>query len=139
MAFVKAWERAVFAKYAVHDSFSRCDKGYGGKNCSVELIGCNTVTCLNNGKCKPFLLGESDHRANCTCEAGFHGNRCEHSTTVSFNGTSHIKVNSAREDGYELHLWFRTTLANGLLAIGKGNYIEEGNYFSYFILSLQNG
>jgi len=76
----------------------------------------------------------------CQCESQvFDGNRCEHSTTVSFNGTSHIKVNSAREDGYELHLWFRTTLANGLLAIGKGNYIEEGNYFSYFILSLQNG
>ena len=86
------------------DYHCSCNEGYGGKNCSVVLTGCAEVTCLNGGLCVPWLIGEDNHQANCTCQAGFDGDRCQHSTTVSFNGGSHITVNSARAEGYELNL-----------------------------------
>lgn len=58
--------------------FCDCPPKFGGKNCSVELTGCNQEqTCLNNGTCKPYLVGETQHRFNCTCPSGFHGPTCE--------------------------------------------------------------
>lgn len=58
--------------------YCECPAKYGGKNCSVELIGCNQeVTCLNNGTCKPYLLDETQHKFNCTCPNGFQGATCE--------------------------------------------------------------
>jgi protein crumbs len=130
-----------------------CEPGWGGKNCSVELIGCHEVVCLNGGSCSPWLVGENDHKANCTCLSGFEGLRCQSRTTFSFNGKSYIKVPSNRQvdiacilswhlhtysskllfrlEGYELQLKFRTTLGNGLVAIGQGN--------THFSLQLRNG
>ncbi|XP_065210644.1 protein crumbs isoform X2 [Planococcus citri] len=105
---------------------------FGGKNCSVELIGCNhTQTCSNNGTCKPYLVGETQHKFNCTCPSGFHGPICEKITTMSLNGESHIVVNTTRDEGYDISFRFKTTLPSGLLALGKGH--------TFYILELVNG
>ena len=98
------------------DYHCSCNEGYGGKNCSVELIGCAEVTCRNGGFCVPWLIGEDNHQANCTCQAGFDGDRCEHSTTVSFSGGSHITVNSSRAEGYELKLRYGNRISPFLSA-----------------------
>ena len=98
------------------DYHCSCNEGYGGKNCSVELTGCAEVTCRNGGFCVPWLIGEDNHQANCTCQAGFDGDRCEHSTTVSFSGGSHITVNSSRAEGYELKLRYGNRISPFLSA-----------------------
>lgn len=109
-----------------------CDLNWGGKNCSVALIGCEKSPCLNNGICIPFVVNEVDHRFNCTCADGFQGQTCDKVTTFSMATNSLITVNTSREEGYEIHLQFRTTLPNGILAFGNGNP------YSY-ILELVNG
>ena len=55
-----------------------CDPLYGGKNCSVALIGCQGNVCMNNGTCWPYLINETEHKFNCTCPNGFHGDICDH-------------------------------------------------------------
>ncbi|XP_069695931.1 protein crumbs isoform X4 [Periplaneta americana] len=108
-----------------------CDANYGGKNCSVELLGCASMPCLNNGSCQPYLVNETDHKFNCSCPYGFHGDTCEQKTTMSLNGSSYVMVNTTREEGYDIQFRFKTTLPNGLLAIGKGS--------TYYILELVLG
>ena len=123
----------------VNDYNCSCEEGWGGKNCSVELTGCRETICLNNGTCTPWLVGETDHRADCACEPGYTGQRCQNETTFSMKGNSYIKVPSinggdnGQGEGYELTMRFRTTLGDGLVAIGQ----LEGD--SYFRLRLQNG
>lgn len=109
-----------------------CDDKYGGKNCSVFLTGCNDVPCLNNGTCIPYLENEQIHKFNCSCNPGFQGSTCEKITTMSLIRESLITVNTTREEGYEIHLRFKTTLPDGILAFGNGNP------YSY-ILELVNG
>ncbi|TRY63548.1 hypothetical protein TCAL_08301 [Tigriopus californicus] len=115
----------------IADFVCNCEPGWGGKNCSVALTGCQDVVCLNGGTCTPWLIGENDHRANCSCPSGFDGLRCQSRTTFSLNGKSFIKVPSDRSEGYELHMKFRTTLGNGLVAIGQG--------LTHFSLQLRQG
>ena len=104
----------------VDDYICQCESGWGGKNCTVLLTGCNDVTCLNAGTCTPWLIGETNHQYNCSCTEGFDGQRCQSRTTFSMKGNSYIKVPSNRvEEGYELHVRFRTTLGDGLVAIGQ--------------------
>ena len=43
-----------------------------------------------------WLVGETDHRANCSCVSGFDGLRCQSRTTFSLKGNSYIKVPSHR-------------------------------------------
>ena len=50
---------------------------------------------------------------------------------MSLSGSSFILVNTTREEGYDIQFRFKTTLSNGLLAIGKGS--------TYYILELVNG
>lgn len=50
---------------------------------------------------------------------------------MSLRGTSHVLVNTTREEGYDIQFRFKTTLPNGLLAIGKG--------LTFYILELVNG
>jgi protein crumbs len=50
---------------------------------------------------------------------------------MSLNGSSLILVNTTREEGYDIQFRFKTTLSNGLLAIGKGA--------TYYILELVHG
>ncbi|XP_016838846.1 protein crumbs isoform X2 [Nasonia vitripennis] len=110
-----------------------CDPLYGGKNCSVLLEGCMGTTCLNNGTCWPYLVDETEHKFNCTCPNGFHGEICDHEqvTTMSLSGNSMVTVNTSREEGYDISFRFRTTLPNGLLAMGKGP--------TYYMLELVGG
>ncbi|XP_039288666.1 protein crumbs isoform X2 [Nilaparvata lugens] len=99
-----------------------CDPRFGGKNCSVELTGCKQSACLNGGTCKPYLLDEVHHLFNCSCGHGYHGNTCQQSTTMSLTGhSSYIMANTTRDEGYEIHFRFKTTLPNGLLALGRGS------------------
>jgi protein crumbs len=115
----------------INDYDCQCETDWGGKNCSVALIGCNDVVCQNKGSCTPWLVGETDHKANCTCTAGYDGQWCQSRTSVSLTGNSYIKVPSSRSEGYELHMKFRTTLGDGLVAIGQGN--------THFSLQLTKG
>ena len=117
---------------SVNDYTCDCLEGFGGKNCSVPLTGCSEPsTCLYGGKCTPYLVGETDHQFNCTCRDGYDGKRCSLLTTISFKGDSYLSVESDREEGFELFFQFRTTLPNGLLAIGQGD--------SFFTLQLKEG
>lgn len=50
---------------------------------------------------------------------------------MSLNGTSYILANTTRDEGYDIQLRFRTTLPNGLLAMGQGS--------TFYILLLVNG
>lgn len=111
--------------------YCECEPAYGGKNCSVELIGCADNPCFNNGICKPFLIDETQHRFNCSCPNGFHGLTCETVTTMSLSGNSSVTVNTTREEGYDIQFRFKTTLGDGILAIGKG--------LTYYILELSRG
>lgn len=104
---------------------------WGGKNCSVKLIGCDDDPCLNNGTCIPYLINESEHRYNCSCASGFHGHTCEQVTTMSLSGNSSITVNTTREEGYDIQFRFKTTIGDGVLALGQGQ--------TYFILELSKG
>ncbi|XP_020279664.1 protein crumbs isoform X2 [Pseudomyrmex gracilis] len=113
------------------DYFCTCDSEYGGKNCSVKLIGCQGNACQNGGTCWPYLVDETIHKFNCTCPNGYHGEVCDYVTTMSLGGSSYVLVNTTRDEGYDIQFRFRTTLPNGLLAIGKGVTI--------YILQLVNG
>lgn len=83
----------------VADYDCQCEEGFGGKNCSVELLGCNGVECLNGGTCEALLYNESVHDFNCACMHGFTGRNCEESTTLSLSGNSYVLINSPREEG----------------------------------------
>lgn len=115
----------------IADYKCECEPNFGGKNCSVPLTGCQQVTCLNGGTCTPWLIGEDDHRGNCSCMPGFDGELCQISTTFSFKGNSHVSVQSERVEGYELSFRFRTTLSNAVVAIGQGS--------TFFTLQLDKG
>lgn len=56
-------------------------------------------------------------------------------TTMSLSGDSQqpsfVMINTSREEGYDIQFRFKTTLPNGLLAIGKGP--------TFYILQLQHG
>ncbi|XP_044019722.1 protein crumbs isoform X2 [Aphidius gifuensis] len=113
------------------DYYCSCEQNWGGKNCSVELIGCRNNLCQNNGTCKPYLINENEHKFNCTCPDGYHGDTCNFITTMSLSESSRVMVNTTREEGYDIQFRFRTTLPNGLLAMGKGT--------TFYILELANG
>lgn len=113
-----------------------CDANYGGKNCSVELTGCHSAPCKNDGFCVPYLEDETDHKFNCTCKNGFYGLTCETVSTMSLKDGSLITVQTNREEGYDIQLRFRTTLPNGILALGTAHDTAVPNSY---ILELVNG
>ncbi|XP_045615647.2 protein crumbs [Procambarus clarkii] len=109
----------------VADYDCTCENGYGGKNCSVALLGCNGIECLSGGTCEALLMNETIHDFVCHCQHGFTGRNCQQSTTLSLSGNSYVLINSQRQEGYELAFRFRTTLTNGILAVGQGEtYIK---------------
>ncbi|XP_036327522.1 protein crumbs isoform X3 [Rhagoletis pomonella] len=120
----------------INDYTCDCDANYGGKNCSVPLIGCSSAPCQNGGYCKPYLVNETEHLFNCTCQHGFQGDICEKTTTISMVVSSLITVKTQREEGYDINLQFKTTLPNGVLAFGTS--IGHNEPVSY-ILELING
>lgn len=52
-------------------------------------------------------------------------------TTMSLSGKSYALVNTTRDEGYDIQFRFKTTLPDGLLAIGKGS--------TFYILELVHG
>ena len=83
----------------VADYNCKCEDGWGGKNCSVELTGCLESQCLHGGTCIPWCSGEcgvEEQHFNCTCPNGYHGNKCQSQTTFSLYGDSYIKIPSNR-------------------------------------------
>ena len=83
----------------VADYNCKCEDGWGGKNCSVELTGCLESQCLHGGTCIPWCSGEcgvEEQHFNCTCPNGYHGNQCQSQTTFSLYGDSYIKIPSNR-------------------------------------------
>ncbi|XP_019763330.2 protein crumbs isoform X1 [Dendroctonus ponderosae] len=115
----------------VANYFCACDPDFGGKNCSVRLTGCEEEPCQNSGVCRPYLINEIEHKFNCSCPNGFHGYTCENKTTMSFSGQSLVTINTSRDEGYDIQFRFKTTLGDGLLALGKG--------LTYYILELARG
>lgn len=103
----------------------------------MGLTGCLDSPCQNEGVCRPSLENETDHSFNCSCPAGFQGERCEKSTTMSLMTNSLVTVNTNRVEGYDISLRFRTTLPNGILVFGSGGG-NGGGIYSY-ILELVNG
>ncbi|XP_047741049.1 protein crumbs isoform X1 [Hyalella azteca] len=117
----------------VADYKCECELGYGGKNCSVALLGCLQVECLNEGSCEALLFNETLHDFTCHCQPGFTGRHCGDSTTFSLAASSYLLVDSNvnATSGYSLEMWVRTTLPDGLLAVGSGQ--------TYFSLALNAG
>ncbi|XP_076046639.1 cell polarity complex component crumbs isoform X2 [Oratosquilla oratoria] len=113
------------------DYMCECNEGFGGKNCSVALEGCLDVVCENGGTCEALLYDEITHDFKCHCPHGFTGDTCRLATTLSMAGESYVRINSDRLEGYELKFRFRTTLPNGILALGQGQ--------TYFSLDLIEG
>ncbi|MCL4124957.1 UNVERIFIED_CONTAM: hypothetical protein GTU68_065618, partial [Idotea baltica] len=116
----------------IADYDCECATDYGGKNCSVLLIGCSDVECVNGGTCVPLLFEEIVHEFRCDCPPGFTGRNCELVTTVSMNGDAYLILDSHGTHGYDLRMSFRTTLPSVVLAVGQG----EDHYFT---LVLQDG
>ncbi|XP_026473661.1 protein crumbs-like [Ctenocephalides felis] len=108
-----------------------CEPSWGGVNCTVALTGCHGEPCLHQGTCSPYVINETEHRFNCTCVNGYQGGNCEKITTMSYMGSSYVIVNTTRDEGYDIQFRFKTTLPNGLLAIGNG--------LTFYILELTNG
>ncbi|CAH1785690.1 unnamed protein product [Owenia fusiformis] len=105
---------------------------YGGKNCTVELIGCLDNGCQNNATCRPYLVNESNevHNYTCDCTPGYYGYNCDVVTTMSFSRVSYITVaDTENAESMIIALRFRTTLTEGTLAY---NY-KNNNHFSIYL------
>jgi protein crumbs len=87
---------------------------YGGRNCTVALVGCQNDVCANRATCRPLLIDERTNNQSfvCECNSGFAGPLCDIATSVSFvNNQGWIRYSDAL--GYnavDISLEFRTTL-----------------------------
>lgn len=118
----------------IADYHCACHPGFGGKNCSVALLGCHDVECQHGGSCEALLFDEVRHDFVCHCQPGFTGIYCADLTTFSMAGSSYLQVNTpeiTENGGYYLQFWFRTTLSSGILAVGQGE--------TYFSLEMRDG
>jgi len=86
---------------------------YGGRNCTVELIGCQQNECTNGAACHPLLVDEltNEHSYRCDCLSGFYGDRCNRSSAVSFHSRdAWIRYHVAAVENTTISFQFRTTL-----------------------------
>jgi protein crumbs len=87
---------------------------YGGRNCSVGLVGCHDNACSNGATCIPRLVDERTNNQSyvCECSSGYTGLLCDIPTAVAFqDNQAWIRYGDAF--GYEevgISLQFRTTL-----------------------------
>jgi len=91
---------------------------YGGRNCTVELIGCRQNQCSNGASCDPLLVDElSDvHSYRCDCLSGYHGRLCDEATAVSFDSrNAWIRHHASAAENTSISFQFRTTLPGVLL------------------------
>lgn len=113
---------------------------WGGRDCDVVLTGCVSDPCLNSATCWPSLHGE-EHRHTCTCPSGYHGDRCETSTTFTMTGGGYVVLEvshsnrSRRDAGSQapsVQMRFRTTLPDAIL-------LYRGSQEHFFTLELRGG
>lgn len=83
--------------------------GYGGKNCTVPLVGCVKNACVQ-GRCIPKLTSTGQHTYDCQCNYGYTGQYCDMPTGVSFSQNSSIVI-PVNNQKFDLSLRFRTTLS----------------------------
>lgn len=114
---------------------------YGGKNCTVELTGCEASQCVNNATCSPFLQEEASavHNHTCSCLPGYAGYYCDLETTAQYSGDSWLRYLDSFEGvaDFVLSVGFRTTLPDGLLAINVQT--NDENSLDYILLELTGG
>ena len=86
---------------------------YGGRNCTVGLTGCRENDCANGARCRPVLVDElsDNHSYQCDCLPGYHGDLCNESTVVSFDGKdAWIFYPISFTENTSISFQFRTTL-----------------------------
>ncbi|XP_068615792.1 protein crumbs homolog 1-like [Brachionichthys hirsutus] len=113
---------------------------WGGRDCSVRLIGCQQHQCHNGGGCLPLLADDGEHSYACRCADGWSGDRCNTSTTFAFHSGGYVRMhlpvkNGTRRDtdpGLQVQLRFRSTLPDMLL-------FYWGTLDSFFSLELLEG
>ena len=108
-------------------------KQYGGKNCTIELVGCVDNLCQSEAVCVPYLNGSMEHLYRCDCLHGFTGIYCNHRTTVSFRKQTWMKYNSIETTSIDISFRFRTTLTSGVLVLNLANLNTK-----FFVLMLKN-
>ncbi|XP_067270608.1 protein crumbs homolog 2b [Pseudorasbora parva] len=113
---------------------------WGGRDCNLTLTGCEDDPCQNNATCVPTLHGD-EHGHTCRCPSGFHGDKCETSTTFSVTAGGFVVVEimprnrsrrQAGSQGPSVQLRFRTTLPDAVL-------FYRGSQEHFFILELMGG
>uniref|UniRef100_A0A3Q2D6K0 Protein crumbs homolog 1-like n=1 Tax=Cyprinodon variegatus TaxID=28743 RepID=A0A3Q2D6K0_CYPVA len=97
---------------------------WGGRDCDVKLLGCRQNQCQNGATCMPILKSDGGHSYICMCPPGWGGERCNTSTTFSFNREGYVymqlpvfKNRTTQEavdkiQGLHMQLRFRSTLPN---------------------------
>ena len=94
---------------------------YGGRNCTVKLIGCENHHCkTGTSTCRPRLVDEQRdlHDYTCICSQGYTGQYCSVVTTATFSGSTWMwHQHSAGQTTTSVSLRFRTTLTSGLLVV----------------------
>ncbi|XP_029916909.1 protein crumbs homolog 1 [Myripristis murdjan] len=102
---------------------------WGGHNCDVRLVGCQQHQCQHRATCVPVLTDVGAHNYTCLCPPGWTGERCNTSTTFSFNSEGYVHVqlpasgNRSRREtdhhepgqGLHLQLQFKSTLPDMVL------------------------
>lgn len=100
---------------------------WGGQDCDVTLVGCRQHQCQHDAGCVPILTQNGEHAYTCLCPAGWAGDRCNTSTTFSFNSEGYVHMQlpvfknktkrNAEDYNHILHmqLRFRSTLPDMVL------------------------
>nr|KAF6433154.1 crumbs cell polarity complex component 2 [Molossus molossus] len=93
----------------------RCPEAWGGRDCSVQLTGCQGHTCPLAAACIP-TFESGVHSYVCRCPSGTHGPSCGQNTTFSLVAGNPLQVSVPAAGPLGLALRFRTTLPAGALA-----------------------
>ncbi|XP_044218713.1 protein crumbs homolog 1-like [Thunnus albacares] len=98
---------------------------WGGHDCDVSLVGCQQHQCQHEAGCVPILTDNGKHSYTCLCPPGWTGERCNTSTTFSFNSEGYIHMllpvskNRTRREtddhGLHMQLRFKSTLTDMVL------------------------
>uniref|UniRef100_A0A3Q3H3R6 Crumbs cell polarity complex component 2 n=1 Tax=Labrus bergylta TaxID=56723 RepID=A0A3Q3H3R6_9LABR len=100
---------------------------WGGPDCDVRLVGCQQNQCQHGAGCVPVLMDDGRHNYTCLCPPGWSGERCNTSTTFSFNSEGYVfvqlpeskkKIKRSTHDynhGLHMQLRFKSTLPDMVL------------------------
>uniref|UniRef100_A0A3B4U7M0 Protein crumbs homolog 1-like n=1 Tax=Seriola dumerili TaxID=41447 RepID=A0A3B4U7M0_SERDU len=98
---------------------------WGGRDCDVRLVGCQQHQCQHEAGCVPMLTDDGEQSYACLCPPGWSGERCNTSTTFSFNSEGYIHMQlpvsknrtrrEADDHGLHMQLRFKSTLPDMVL------------------------